>query len=211
MNTRSFRLPVRTMLWTRVLGPATTAWVIGVGLLGWTSTVKAAHVRSGRTPASVVQESYRSVWSDLGDIPASCKPDLPLSAFHDDNCDQLWRGTVARAGLTLLPVLFTFLISAWLRRSQERVYREARLRVERQKQAIDAHGCQESAQEDLFSWLHCLKPAYVLVHDQRVLVYLSHDAPMPGPSDSVVVYDLGRVFGKFRRIAVVQSAIARRI
>lgn len=182
--------------------------LFGIVFVGFVGALEPrAIAATGRGPASFtqIQHQYQTAWTNWASIPAECKGDLPVRDGRGDLCDRYWRAALIQGMLVLTPLVLMLFGFWFLTQSQANVYLEAQARVRNPKKAQAAKGKAEVIPDDLFSWLHGLKPAYATIEGKAVLVYLSCDAPELDGSERLSVYELGKIFGKVRKIAVIEQ------
>lgn len=110
-------------------------------------------------------------------------------------------------GLAFSP-LFLLALILWL--SLENVsgfYRRAQKKVEKGK--VLSSGVvtnPPTAPSDLFSWFYCFRPITVeLSNKTQITVYVSLDSPPPLPGETLVIFEMGKVFGEKRHVAMLYA------
>ncbi len=151
---------------------------------------------------------YQTLGSDLSQIPHSCllRGEV-VSDFQRKQCRDYWNRLLSTGSIGALPGVlilgFYFIVFG----SLSSTYLNARKKIEKGKVKLGGV-VTDPAQgpQDLFSWFYCLRTVIIQLPDRKQMkVYVTMDAPLPHPGQTLAVLEAEEVFGEKRYLALLYT------
>ncbi len=171
-----------------------------------TAILPSRKVVSGFPPEAAMLQ-WQKTFDDWANAPEVCKKDKAVNDFQRQQCDAFWEQFQIGLAVSLIPFL---LVLAFLMVGLDllvSIYRKARKKFQTGEAAFSGI-VTEPAQvpKDGFAWFHCLTTVAVkLETGQQMKVYLPAELPIPRPGQTLAVFDVGKVLGQKRHLAIVYA------
>jgi hypothetical protein len=152
-------------------------------------------------------QHYRNLVVCFSQIPSVCWAGNAVNEFQKHQCTDYWEQLAKAALLAISPLVLTGLFLAMGIEKLGSHYKKAQKKVEKGKvfaKAVVTHPAE--APQDVFSWLYCFRPITAqLANRTQITVYLALEAPCPLPGETLVVFEMGAVFGEKRYVGMVYT------
>jgi hypothetical protein len=150
---------------------------------------------------------YQTFFSTLFQLPSVCWSGNAVNEFQKHQCDDFWQSLMKSGGLGVSPLILVGLIGWMSLENISGLYRRAQKKVEKGKVAFGGVVTNPpDAPTDLFSWFYCFRPVTVqLTNKTQITVYVSLDSPPPLPGETLAVFEMGRIFGEKRHVAMLYA------